>query len=108
MKKIMTFCATTIKHFKTLINKEQNALLIGIKGGGCNGYKYYIEPTSDEPSKRDEIIMIDDLKIIVCGKSLLHLLGTNVYWKTDIMGARIEFENPNAKSKCGCGDTFSI
>ena len=108
MKPFMTFCTTTIKHFKTLINKDNTSLLIGIKGGGCNGYKYYIEPTSEQPSKRDEIIMIDDLKIIVCGKSLLHLLGTNVYWKTDIMGARIEFENPNAKSKCGCGDTFSI
>ena len=34
MKKIITFCATTIKHFKTLINKDHNALLIGIKGGG--------------------------------------------------------------------------
>ena len=67
MKQFMTFCTTTIKHFKTLINKDHNAVLIGIKGGGCNGYKYYIEPTSDEPSKRDEIIMIDDLKIIVCG-----------------------------------------
>ena len=108
MKKIMTFCATTIKHFKTLIKNDHNALLIGIKGGGCNGYKYYIEPTSDEPSKRDEVIIIDDLKIIICGKSLLHLLGTNVYWKNDVMGARIEFDNPNAKTKCGCGETFSL
>ena len=104
----MTFCATTIKHFKTLINKDNTSLLIGIKGGGCNGYKYYIEATSDYPAKRDEVIIIDDLKIIICGKSLLHLLGTNVYWKNDVMGARIEFDNPNAKTKCGCGETFSL
>tara|TARA_B100000401_G_scaffold437657_1_gene383790 strand:- start:1988 stop:2242 length:255 start_codon:yes stop_codon:yes gene_type:complete len=83
-------------------------ILIGIKGGGCNGYKYYIEPTSDEPEKLDEVILVDDLKIIVCGKSLMHLLGTHVYWKHDVMGSRIEIENPNAKSTCGCGDTFSI
>ncbi len=108
MRQIMTFCDRTIKHFKTLVSKDFNSLLIGVKGGGCNGYKYYIEPTVDKPNKNDEVIMIDDLKIIVCGKSLLHLLGTNVYWKNDIMGARIEFENPNAKTKCGCGDTFSI
>ena len=94
--------------YDLIIHKNSSSALLYLKGGGCNGYKYYIEPTSDEPSKRDEVMMIDDLKIIICGKSLLHLLGTNVYWKNDIMGARIEFENPNAKSKCGCGDTFSI
>ena len=106
MKTIMTFCSRTISHLKTLSNN--NNILIGIKGGGCNGYKYYIEPTADEPQKRDEVIQIDDLKIIVCGKSLLHLLGTHAYWKQDVMGARIEFDNPNAKSTCGCGDTFSL
>ncbi len=106
MKKIMTFCSHTISHLKTI--SKNNTILIGIKGGGCSGYKYYIEPTLDEPEKRDELILIDNLRIIVCGKSLLYLLGTHVYWKHDVMGARIEFDNPNAKSTCGCGDTFSI
>lgn len=108
MRQIMTFCKKTIKHFKTLVSTGHTALLIGVKGGGCNGYKYYIEPTSDEPDKKDELIIVDNLKIIICGKSLFKLLGTNVYWKNDIMGARIEFDNPNAKTKCGCGDTFSL
>ncbi len=106
MKKIMTFCSNTISHLKTI--SKNNTILIGIKGGGCSGYKYYIEPTLDEPEKRDELILIDNLRIIVCGKSLMYLLGTHVYWKHDVMGARIEFDNPNAKSTCGCGDTFSI
>ena len=54
------------------------------------------------------MIKIDDVNIVVCGKSLMHLLGTHVYWKHDEMGARIEFTNPNAKSTCGCGETFSL
>tara|TARA_B100000401_G_scaffold104308_1_gene67592 strand:+ start:8476 stop:8805 length:330 start_codon:yes stop_codon:yes gene_type:complete len=109
MKPLMTFCSKTLAHFKLLIkNSKESALLIGIKGGGCNGYKYYIEPTSNTPEKRDELIKIDDLNIIICGKSLMHLLGTRIYWSDDVMGSRIEFDNPNAKSTCGCGDTFSL
>ena len=109
MKPIMTFCTTTIKHFKTLINKDLTKnILIGVKGGGCNGLKYYIEASDNKPEKKDEILIIDDLKIIICGKSLIHLLGCHVYWKQNEMGSRIEFNNPNARTKCGCGETFSF
>lgn len=109
MKPIMTFCNATIKHFKTLINNDFNKnILIGVKGGGCNGLKYYIETSNKTPEKKDEIIIIDDLKIIICGKSLIHLLGSHIYWKHNEMGSRLEFDNPNARSKCGCGETFSF
>lgn len=105
----MTFCNATIKHFKTLINNDFNKnILIGVKGGGCNGLKYYIETSNNTPEKKDEIIIIDDLKIIICGKSLIHLLGSHIYWKHNEMGSRLEFDNPNARSKCGCGETFSF
>ena len=45
--------------------------------------KYYVEPTSDPPDKFDEQLKIDDVNIIVCGKSMMHLLGTEIKWKTD-------------------------
>ena len=38
----------------------------------------------------------------------MHLMGSEIKWKTDNMGSGIEIINPNAKSSCGCGDTFSI
>ena len=108
MKQFMTFCTTTIKHFKTLINKDHNALLIGIKGGGCNGLKYYIEPTSETPDRLDEVIDKEGVKIVICGKSIMHLLGSEIKWKEDFMGSRIEFTNPNAKGSCGCGESWSF
>lgn len=111
MKPIMTFCNTTIKHFKHLVNNKPSKkmnILIGVKGGGCNGLKYYIEASDNKPEKKDETITIDDLKIVICGKSLMHLLGSHVYWKENEMGSRLEFDNPNARTKCGCGETFSF
>ena len=97
---------------KQLINimdmNKSKSILFSVEGGGCNGLKYNLEPFFNEPLKRDELLNIDDLKINVCGKSLLYLLGTTIDWTEDIMGSRFTFENPNASSKCGCGTTFSI
>jgi iron-sulfur cluster assembly accessory protein len=108
-KNILTFCAKTISHFRGILKKSNSkSILVGVKGGGCNGLKYYVEPTNDPPNKLDETIKVDDVNIIVCGKSLFHLIGTEVKWKDDLMGSGIEFSNPNATSSCGCGETFSI
>ena len=108
MRKLLHFCQRSIVHLESLVKENKTKyLLIGVKGGGCNGLKYYIEPTNTKPSKSDELMTIGSLNIIICGKSLLHLLGTQVSWRHDGLGARLEFENPNAGSTCGCGETFS-
>ena len=108
-RQILSFCGKTIQHFRGILKKTNHkSILIGIKGGGCNGMKYYIEPTSSQPEKLDEKINIDGVDIVVCHKSLLYILGSEVKWKEDLMGSGIEFINPNATSSCGCGETFSI
>ena len=84
-------------------------ILFYVKGGGCNGFNYKLKPTTNEPNKLDEIVNINrDVNIIIDSKSVFHLLGTTIDWKKDIMGESFYFENPNAKSKCGCGTSFSI
>ena len=108
MRPIVSICNHTIRHFKFLCGHEYESIFIGVKGGGCNGLKYYIRPTNEQAQKTDEMININNQNIIICGKSIMHLIGSKIYWKHDEMGARIEFDNPNAKTKCGCGDTFSI
>ena len=108
-KNIITVTSLAKKQLSNIMNKNSaKYILFNVDGGGCNGLKYNLEPFFDEPNKIDEIVTIDDLKINVCGKSLLYLLGTNIDWKEDFMGSRFTFENPNASSKCGCGTTFSI
>ena len=87
-------------------NNTQN-ILFYVKGGGCNGFNYIFEPFYDKPQKFDEIIKRPNYNIVVCGKSLIHILGTEINWKKDIMGQSFEFNNPMALSKCGCGTSFS-
>ena len=106
---MISFCSKTIKHFSKILNQtNKKSILIGVKGGGCNGIKYFIKPTSESPDKLDEVIEKDGITIIVCGKSLLHLIGSEVTWREDFMGSGIEFKNPNANGTCGCGESWSF
>ena len=108
-RSLITIGSTAARHLKAIAkDSPHSSVLIGVKGGGCNGLKYFIEPLQDSPESRDERMNIDGLDIIVCGKSLLHLIGTEIKWNKGYMGEGFEFINPNATSSCGCGETFSI
>ena len=108
-KALLTICKKATEHLKKIAHKSPySSVLIGVQGGGCNGLKYFIEPLKDKPDKMDEVIKIDDLDVVICGKSLIHLIGTEITWEKNYMSEGISFSNPNATSSCGCGETFSI
>ena len=108
MRTPLTFCSQAIRRIHHIQKTSGKAsVLIGVKGGGCNGLKYTITPTNDPPQKHDECFSLENTNIVVCGDSLLYSLGTKVSWVEDVMGDRFEFENPNAGGTCGCGSTFS-
>jgi iron-sulfur cluster assembly accessory protein len=86
---------------------ETKSLLFYVKGGGCNGFNYKFKPLHEEPCKLDEVVPYRNINVVVCGKSMLYLMGTTIDWKNDIMGESFHFENPNAGAKCGCGTSFS-
>lgn len=109
LKNILKITPNAIQQLKIIKDTHKsNALKFYIKGGGCNGFNYQLEPTNDKPEKLDEIVKIDDLEIHVCGKSLIYILGTEIDWNVDIMGSTFKFNNPNASSNCGCGSSFGI
>ena len=108
-KNVINITNIARKQLRNIMNiNKSKYILFNVEGGGCNGLKYNLKPDNEEPKKIDEMVKIDDLKINVCGKSLLYLFGTTIDWTEDIMGSRFTFENPNASAKCGCGTTFSV
>jgi|TARA_B110000881_G_scaffold124436_1_gene109304 iron-sulfur cluster assembly accessory protein len=92
------------------IAKSHNTdiLSFSIKGGGCNGYNYIIEPLSLNDKLAEKIKITDKISMEVCSKSMIHILGTNIDWEKTIMGETFTFKNPMAKGTCGCGTSFSI
>lgn len=108
MKQIITITAKATQKLQTILKEtNKNVVKFYVKGGGCNGFNYKLKPTDDKPNKLDEIVKIEDFEIHVCNNSIMHLLGTKIDWKEDIMGQGFHFENPMAQSKCGCGTSFS-
>jgi iron-sulfur cluster assembly accessory protein len=94
------------------ISRQQKVskILFSVRGGGCNGFQYHLEPMTDAPQPSDEVVPLHNgLDLVVDSHSIFHLIGTEIDWKDDnIMGSRFDFNNPNAMAKCGCGSTFSM
>ena len=92
--------------FKTNGMAEGAYLRVGIKGGGCSGFNYILDVT-DKPAADDEVFESNGVKVVCDPKSYLYLNGTEVDYDDDLLKGGFVFNNPNAKTKCGCGASFS-
>jgi iron-sulfur cluster assembly protein len=94
---------------KTLI-KAQNLdnvyLRMGVKGGGCSGLSYSLE-FDNELGPHDKKFELEGVQVVVDAKSYLYLNGTTLDYVTEGLQGGFTFVNPNAKSSCGCGTSFS-
>ena len=97
------------RKIRTLMTKQgisEGGLRVGVKGGGCSGLSY-IFAWEREARMGDEVFEgPDGAKIYVDKKSLLFLNGTVLEYDTNLVSKGFVFNNPNAKSTCGCGSSF--
>jgi len=82
-------------------------LRIGVVGGGCSGFSYSMA-FENAPGMMDKVLKYDDLKVFVDATSLMYLQGCVVDYVETLEAAGFKFENPNVKSTCGCGSSFSV
>ncbi|WP_371372911.1 iron-sulfur cluster assembly protein IscA [Thalassotalea aquiviva] len=82
-------------------------LRLGVKTTGCSGLAYVLEFV-DDLNDDDQVFDIDNVKIIVDGKSLVHLDGTQLDFVKEGLNEGFKFTNPNAKGECGCGESFNV
>jgi iron-sulfur cluster assembly accessory protein len=92
-----------------LTESNQEAVRFGIKGGGCSGFTYFLEfDALANKAEDDELLSEDGINIIVDGAGILYLLGTEIDWVSDLMGAYFRFKSPQASSSCGCGHSVNF
>jgi iron-sulfur cluster assembly accessory protein len=82
-------------------------LRVGVVGGGCSGFSYSMS-FENSPGMMDKVFDFDGLKVYVDATSVMYLDGCIVDYLETIEGAGFKFENPNVKSTCGCGSSFSV
>ena len=84
------------------------ALRIGLKGGGCSGFSYVLAYVDDPPNPQDHVLSFDDVSVFVDPKSMKYLSGMTLDWEKSLIWSGFKFINPNEKSRCGCGSSFSV
>ncbi|HEY3802444.1 MAG TPA: iron-sulfur cluster insertion protein ErpA [Kofleriaceae bacterium] len=82
------------------------ALRLRVVGGGCAGFSYDLY--FDEPAEVDRQFETAGVRCVVDEMSLMYLVGTEIDYVEGLQGAGFKFNNPNVKSTCGCGSSFSV
>jgi iron-sulfur cluster insertion protein len=86
---------------------QQAALRVAVLAGGCSGFQYRFELDA-VPQQDDLIIERAGAKVLVDPASLDLLAGSELDYTDELMGSHFAVRNPNAKSACGCGTSFSV
>ncbi len=82
-------------------------LRVAVEGGGCSGFQYDIG-VAPAANPDDHVIERDGARLFIDPISLPFLLGSEVDWVDELIGASFKVKNPNAKTSCGCGVSFSL
>ena len=105
---MITISSTAEEKIRELIQEEKDTvgLRVFVKGGGCHGYQYgmaFESATSDD----DTVIEQGNVKVIMDSQSAPLLAGCEVDFHDTVQGSGFEIKNPQAKTTCGCGSSFS-
>jgi iron-sulfur cluster assembly protein len=101
---------SAVKRLRTLLEQRQTpeaGLRLAVRGGGCSGLQYAME-WAEKPRERDKIFEREGVRVFVDPKSYLYLMGTELVFEETLMGSGFKLQNPNVKSSCGCGESFTV
>ena len=96
-----------VKEIMAQQNPVPAGLRVGVVGGGCSGFSYSMS-FENGAGMMDKVFDIDGLKVYVDATSVMYLNNCIVDYVETLEGAGFKFENPNVKSTCGCGSSFSV
>ena len=101
--------STASERIRDLLAKEgkiaTHALRLKVVGGGCSGLRYELA-FDDRVGETDTTLDADGVRVIVDEKSALYLVGTTLDFVDTLQETGFKMRNPNAKTTCGCGESF--
>jgi iron-sulfur cluster assembly protein len=104
----ITLTEKAAKHVQKSLNTRGKGigLRLGVKTSGCSGMSYVME-FADEMQTEDQLFESQGVKILVDAKSLLYIDGTELDFVREGLNEGFQFNNPNVKDACGCGESFN-
>ena len=109
----ITLTSGAVNKVKEIMEQQDPApagLRVGVMGGGCSGFSYAMTFESNgngDEAGMDKVFRFGGLKVFVDQASLLYLDSTEIDYVETLEGSGFKFNNPNVKSTCGCGSSFS-
>ena len=105
MIKEIKFTDNAIKHINNILSKKDEGIFfrIAIKGGGCSGFQY--DFSFDQKQNDDDL---KHLNILIDKTSADLLKGSEIDYVEELIGNSFKINNPQSKSSCGCGVSFSV
>ena len=101
--------AKAVEMVKDAIAREglqDHGIRVGVMGGGCAGFQYSMDFEKD-PRPDDAVFEQDGVRLYVDPMSSMYLQGVTIDYVVGLQGAGFKFNNPNAKTTCGCGSSFT-
>ena len=111
MNNIITVSDNAIRQIKKIISSassEVDGVIVDVDKTGCSGYAYKLDYAKNTDPSKYEVIEKDGIKIFIEPKATMFLIGSEMDYMNDKLSSRFVFNNPNEKSSCGCGESFSI
>ncbi len=111
MNKLISITSSAADQIKKILSNApdgMDSILVGVDKSGCSGYSYKLDFANSSALKNFESIDKDGIKVLIDPKATMFLLGSIMDYRTDKLSTRFIFDNPNEKSSCGCGESFSV
>ena len=108
-KALVRVTPEAIEELKNLAQTEgagKEGVRLGVKGGGCSGFSYVLE--FGDSQEGDHRLEQDGVNFFMDRKSAIYLKGIVLDYRAGLKGKGFAFQNPNAASTCGCGESFSV
>lgn len=105
----ITMTTKAAEHIDAFLTKRGKGLgvRLGVKTTGCSGMAYVLEYV-DQQAPEDQIFESQGVKVFVDPKSLVYLDGTQLDFVKEGLNEGFQFNNPNTKGECGCGESFTV
>jgi len=105
----LSLTESAVRQLKRIKDEQHIAadhgLRVGVKGGGCSGFSYLL---GFDQAKEDDIRFdAEGIEVLMNKAHALYLMGIQIDWVDGLENRGFTFNNPNAKSTCGCGTSFS-